>query len=141
MLAERADQLAATVGALRAAVTALDERAGHVEARAAVVSEKTDDIAASNKRAIIAIAVVAVFTILGGWLLWANHNTVARLDQVQRDGIALRQDTLCPILQAALANDTAETRSRFAAGPDAHDAFVARIKHGVAAMNCAPLTH
>ena len=146
ILAERADRLAATVAALRAAVTSLDERASHVEERTTEAENEATRAARANRRAVVAIAIVALFTLVGGWLIWSNYRTVSRLDAVvaqvkqqQAQSVSLRQDTLCPILRASLAADSPQARASFPAGTAAHDVFVAKIRRGVDAMHCAQL--
>src|SRR6185503_6907546 len=104
----------AAVQSLRAAVASLDERASHIETTATAADTRVSEVAKSNKRAVIAIVVLVVIVIVGGWLLRQNQQHIEEIRALQQQGISLRQDTLCPILQAALANDSPEARARFA---------------------------
>jgi hypothetical protein len=140
VLVARADHLARALVTLQTTVASLDERAAHIEQTAAAAGSTAEDARRGARRAVIAIGVLIVIAVVLGWLVWRNHQTIQQLNQVQAQGISLRQNTLCPILQAALANSGPQARAVFPAGPVAYDAFIAKIKHGVDSIPCAPLT-
>lgn len=145
-LAGRADQLAVMLHAVQDSVAGLNERAKRIEDRAESADQKAIRVAKSNRRAVIALIIVAVFTLAYGWLIFTQRDTINRLDQVvadvktqQAQGVQLRHLGLCPVFQAAVAADSPAERDRFAGGPAAHDEFIRRLNRSIAIMQCPPL--
>lgn len=136
-LAERADQLAVMLKAVRDSVAALDERAAHIEARANDADQKAIRVAKANRRAIVALVIVAIFTLVGAGLIAAQRHTVSRLNQQQAQSQELRRTALCPVYQETLRLSSHPIPP--GVDPDAYAAFLGSLQHAVTSLECPPL--
>lgn len=136
VLAQRADQLAAMLKGVRESVTALDERAAHIEERAERADQKAGQVAKSNRRAIIALVIVAIFTLVGGGLIVSQRYTVSRLNEEQTQSLELRRTALCPVYQETLRLSGVTPPG---ADPAIYAALVGALQHAVTSLQCPPL--